>query len=127
MVLSGGTVTSRLVRIGYWGTESGWPDPSRMVDAVWDPTDREIVSDYLRRGFVARAYLGRSTCRICGEEVGSLELSDGEFIWPEGLSHYVEAHSVRLPGCFVAHVERRVEHLETAAIDEAWWRSQTER
>ncbi len=35
--------------------------------------------------------------------MGSKELTDGFWIWPEGLSHYVRAHGILLPEEFVAH------------------------
>jgi hypothetical protein len=118
----------RLLRIGYWLDESapGWPDVRRFVDPTWDPSERERVRDHLARGFVARAYLGKSRCRLCGNEVGSLELSDGVFIWPEGLAHYVEVHDVRLPARFVEHVRCWSDEIEMADVDEEWWRMQGE-
>jgi hypothetical protein len=113
-----------LVRIGYWRGDQapGWPDPRVFVDPAWDASERERVADHLRRGFVARAYLGKSTCRLCGDAVGSLELSDGVFIWPEGLGHDVEVHDVRLPQRFVDHVGCYTEAIEDADVDEDWWR-----
>jgi hypothetical protein len=102
----------------------GWPDPSEFVDRSWNAAERENVADYLRRGFVARAYMGKSRCRFCGELIGSLELSDGVFIWPEGLAHYLDVHGVRLPERFLAHVPARSEELETAEMDDDWWRAQ---
>lgn len=68
--------------------------------------------------------LGKSRCRLCGELVGSLELSDGVFVWPEGLVHYLDAHEVRLPQRFVTHVMARSEELGTAEIDDDWWQTQ---
>src|SRR5262249_50221737 len=62
--------------------------------------------------------MGYSTCRFfCGKKwrsrgmslstrlLGSDELTDGEWIWPEGLPHYIEAHYVCLPEEFVARME----------------------
>jgi len=43
-------------------------------------------------------------CRFCGREIGFRELTDGRWVWPEGLGHYVEAHDVRLPEAFLASV-----------------------
>jgi hypothetical protein len=115
-----------LVLIGYWCSDRTphWPDPASFVDLSWDPIEREAVTDYLRRGFVARAYMGHSRCRFCDEPVGSLELSDGTFIWPEGLAHYVDQHGVRLPASFVEHVAGWTEGLEESEVDAAWWRGQ---
>lgn len=77
-----------LIRIGYWRSERSpqWPDPRSLVDLDWDADDRLKMASYVRRGFVARRYLGMSVCRICGERFGSLELSDGVYLWPDGLA-----------------------------------------
>jgi hypothetical protein len=44
--------------------------------------------------------------------MGSRELTDGLWIWPEGLSHYVRAHGIILPEEFVAHAlaQQRLPH-----------------
>jgi hypothetical protein len=42
-----------------------------------------------------------------GYPTGRLDLSDGVWLWPEGLAHYVEAHGVRLPDEFVAYAVAR--------------------
>ena len=34
--------------------------------------------------------------------MGCATLTDGKYVWPEGLAHYVSAHAVRLPEDFVA-------------------------
>lgn len=119
------TAIPELVLIGYWdgpATEPGWPSPDMFVDAGWDPDTRETVADYLARGHVARACMGYSPCRICGCPNGALELSDGVFVWPEGLRHYVVDHQVRPPDGFVQHVLTRTEWLESAGRDAQWWR-----
>ena len=36
--------------------------------------------------------------------MGRTDLTDGTFVWPDGLAHYVERHDVRLPEQFAAHV-----------------------
>ncbi len=52
-----------------------------------------------------REYLGLSYCRFdCGQRgLGSADLTDGTWVWPEGLWHYVDVHSVRLPDEFIQH------------------------
>lgn len=118
-------VRSELILIGYWrgrGAEA-WPDPGDFIDSTWNADERDIVLDYLGRGFVVRAYMGYSPCRICGRENGALELSDGTYVWPEGLVHYLADHGVRPPDPFVAHVLRMAEAFESAGRDESWWRS----
>ena len=52
---------------------------------------------------------------------GSLELTDGTYVWPEGLAHYVEQHGVKLPGEFLEHARHVSETYGRARIDETWW------
>lgn len=114
----------KLIRIGYWVDGNGlWPDVRAFVDPSWDEDDRDVTAVYLRHGLVARAYLGPATCRICGQRNGSLELTDYVYVWPEGLSHYLIEHKVRLPDVFVEHVRTQQEKLDDYEIDDSWWRS----
>jgi hypothetical protein len=53
------------------------------------------------------SYGGFSTCRFgCAGAVGSRELTDGVWLWPEGLGHYVETHAICLPDDFLAHARQ---------------------
>ena len=79
-----------------------FPAPQELVGA--DPR-LEVVADYLDRGLIHEQYRGYSWCRFsCGERhMGSCDFTDGHWVWPEGLSHYLRVHSVRLPEEFVQH------------------------
>ena len=114
----------RLILIGYWAGRAGdgWPDPADFVDLSMDEFEREDVAAHLEHGVIARAFMGLSRCRLCGELNGALELSDGTYIWPEGLAHYVRDHSVRLPHEFVEHVASVGEGFDDAEVDSTWWR-----
>jgi hypothetical protein len=118
-------VRPELILIGYWAGEraAGWPSPRDFVDESWDSDTRDQVVDYLQRGFVVRAYMGYSPCRMCGRNNGDLELSDGTFVWPDGLVHYVVDHAVRPPQKFVTHVLSEIASYETAGREESWWRA----
>lgn len=129
--------------IGYWCSdqEPHWPAPQTFVDATWSSAERERVARHLEAGEVVNQQMGLSWCRFgCGTRaMGSRELSDGYYYWPEGLSHYVRQHAVRLPREFEEHVtgRHRLRHrarrllyraLErwsglTPFLSEAWWRS----
>lgn len=118
--------SATLILIGYWSrsaTDELWPRPEQFVDQSWDADDRYLLAEYLERGFIARSYMGYSTCRICGADNGALELTDGTFVWPDGLSHYVREHAVRLPESFETHALGRIEVFEAANRDESFWRS----
>jgi hypothetical protein len=93
-----------------------------MVDETYPRSDQIRVLNYLEHGMRAEQYRGYSWCRICGfEDNGSAEFTDGTYIWPTGLAHYVDKHSVRLPAEFLAHVDAQIAAMRGAAIDDSWW------
>jgi len=64
-------------------------------------------------------------------DMGTGEISDGTYVWPEGLAHYVEEHNVRLPQKFVDHVlaggttlPEDTEPTVSYVRDETWWRQE---
>jgi hypothetical protein len=95
--------------IGYWANgddeESPLPLPQDLV-GLMSIFVRDAVCKYLAAGQPYESYRGHSWCRFsCGvenREMGSKELTDGEWVWPEGLIHYVRVHSVVLPHEFIA-------------------------
>lgn len=89
---------------GGYPDEPGLPRAEALVDTEWAENERGAVLTHLGQGTVAFSYRGMSHCRICGCLNGSQELTDGAYLWPSGFAHYVEAHSVRPPQAFVAHV-----------------------
>lgn len=98
--------------IGYWiGSLKDDPylPPQAFVGGM-EATEKELVTEYLDRGKVYIRYRGYSWCRFnCGAddlEMGSSLLTDGEWVWPQGLSHYVGCHDVRLPEDFINHVRQ---------------------
>jgi hypothetical protein len=102
-----------LKSVGYWWSPEtpDYPPPQDLVDPEWCPADRSRVVAYLRSGSVYAQWRGLSHCRFrCGAkpfEMGSRCLTDGIWVWPEGLSHYVEQHFVTLPSEFVRTMRRR--------------------
>lgn len=114
-----------LILIGYWRgpNTTELPDPRDFVDPSWGRYDRRQVQQYLEDGMVARVYRGMSSCRFCGELVGHREQTDGTYLWPEGLAHYVADHDVRLPAEFVRHALGTAHDLEQRDVDTAWWAS----
>lgn len=136
----------KLILIGYWHNwkETHWPDPARFVDPSWDLETRETVINYLDSGKRLFVSMGTSWCRFrCHQHghafgLGSATLTDGVYLWPDGLSHYLDAHDVRLPDEFVEHALRHSKQpdlleaslqslAEESDLDEEhdWWRAQT--
>ena len=81
------------------------PDPHRLVVRNWRLQQRELIAGYLRAGAVVTSGCGLSPCRFGCGGYGSTCMSDGVWQWPEGLVHYVECHSLRLPDEFLATME----------------------
>ena len=123
-----------LRRIGYWKSEHEphLPHPKDFQDKNWNEAEKQRVIDHLKNGEVVFKYRGYSWCRFeCGESnMGSKCLSDGVFIYPEGLVHYLEKHHVKLPDKFIQHVHqynpKSKEILSTVdeediQLDNLWW------
>ena len=93
----------KLIPVGYWWSEQEpelpMPDSNDFVEH-----EEEIIL-YLRSAKEINQYRGSSTCRICGDQRnGSREHTDGVYIWPQGLAHYVEEHKTTLPEEFIQHI-----------------------
>jgi hypothetical protein len=92
-----------------WSEERWQADPARLLDEQ-KPSDPMLVA-YLRQGKEFAAWRGLSYCRLkCGiddREMGHRDLTDGTWVWPEGLVHYVERHRLRLPPEFSDMVHAR--------------------
>lgn len=88
-------INQNFKRIGYWrqreNVDDGypWPEEGRLPIET-----KKKVADYLNKGTVAASWRGWSTCRICGKMNGSQCLTDGEFVYPEGYSHYILDHNI---------------------------------
>lgn len=96
----------RLAVLGWWfraDAPSELPLPQRLVGGM-TAAQRTAVLAYLRAGQSLVTYPDASYCRFaCGiGELGRADLTDGRYVWPDGLAHYVEQHDVRLPPRFVA-------------------------
>jgi hypothetical protein len=97
---------SRLKAIGYWRTlHDGitWPHPREVV-TTWDPPEKARVVRYLRAGVPCAEWLGFAHCRFedgpSPVVMGNRDLTDGVWVWPEGLAVYVERYDVALPPAF---------------------------
>src|SRR5262245_55944011 len=84
-----------------------YPHPTSLVDCIWEAVRRDRIVAYLRGGHTRVRFMGSSFCRFdnCNHDqrdtLGSTDLTDGQWIWPKGLSHYMADHGIRLPDAFV--------------------------
>src|SRR5262245_49026581 len=112
-----------LKEVGFWSdlrkynyavshdTPDGLPDPRLLVHPEWMKDQREEIVKYLEAGQTAQSWLGFSYCRFeCGEsQMVTRDFTDGVYLWPEGLSHYVKKHHVALPFDFALHILRQIQ------------------
>ena len=138
------------MKIGYWLSpdEPHLPSPvatSALVDPDFLQKFRAIL-DTIRDSYRTHlfpyispfenasmcSYLGYSTCRICQRDNGdsdvllcnpTLEGSEREYTFPDGLIHYYEAHGVAADPEFVDFI-KNFELVERP--QSAWERAETE-
>lgn len=129
MATNGAAVTA-LRAIGWWTTAqhfSKLPAPQELVGDLSLHT-RAALTQHLREGLMLERYRGYSWCRFsCGiadSNMGSGDLTDGTWVWPEGLAHYVEVHNVVLPQEFIDHVLAGASFtmpVESEPYDDEYW------
>ncbi len=98
-----GAIIKDLIPIGYWYSNS---EPELPMPISTDHFEhKDEVLDYLQNGEVKHRWRGMSSCRLCDLwNNGSRCLTDGTYIWPQGLAHYVEEHNTPLPQDFIDHI-----------------------
>lgn len=124
------------IAVGYWTgpNDSSFPDPSNFVNSSVPKDLRNKVATYLEHGKKFISYLGYSFCRFnCGikdYEMGAFCYTDGEYVWPEGLSHYIRIHDIWLPDKFINHILQHpekdcslVDLTKLHMHDYSWWKT----
>ena len=93
--------------VGFWNNRRDEYPEFPMPEPNNSNYDKAKMIEYLSYPYsaVVIKYRGVSHCRVCNAIIGSRTLSDGVYMYPEGLKHYVEEHEVELPSHFVNHVE----------------------
>jgi hypothetical protein len=119
-----------LILIGYWYSkdkdDAHYPDPKNLIDEAFYKANWRIknqLSGHLFNGVPCNHYRGYSGCRICGERLGTFERTDGIYVWPDKLEHYIEVHNVRLPEQFINHVMSKNPWVLYKTDDSFWLES----
>jgi hypothetical protein len=92
---------SHLRPLLYWGTDFG-ERPQDFVDARTLSWARDAIVFVLKNGVDAHPGIqakGWAECRICGAQLGSMDLTRFGFVWPEKADHYLTEHEVWTPEC----------------------------
>jgi hypothetical protein len=124
------TAMTALKAVGWWVSalaERDLPAPQEIVGDL-GPTIRAALVKHLSSGLRLVQCRGYSWCRFCcgipDSSMGSCDLTDGAWVWPEGLAHYIEAHRVVLPQDFIDHVlsgPSLTKPDESQPYDEEYW------
>jgi hypothetical protein len=93
--------------VGYFSNGGGGrlPDVRSQIDSFWEPQRKPRILIYLRNGAVFENRPGTTRCLLCPSDLPQRDLTDGVWLWPEGLAHYVEKHNVRVPDGMVAQMD----------------------
>ena len=90
-------------QVGFWYSKY---EPWFPMPEEGEPHEhKDVIVEYLKNGNVLMGYMGYSSCRLCDLHTnGTKDLTDGKYIWPQGLYHYVEEHNTPLPEEFIKHI-----------------------
>jgi len=116
-----------LIGVGYWFNydQPNFPDPGTLVKTDFDVNNiNQII--YLLENAKTKSFsqMGFSWCRFrCGSEnMGNKELTNGKYIWPEGLAHYVKEHKILLPFDFLESLSNDYYEIsDEYTIDYNFW------
>jgi hypothetical protein len=103
-----------LKRVGYWCSDQppscDYIHPRMLAGKSNYGPRKSAVVQYLHDGAIFRRWRGLADSRlfplITSAELGSRDLTDGEWVWPEGLSVYVSKADIELPQDFLASMEK---------------------
>jgi hypothetical protein len=89
--------------------DSSIPPVDEFIDQDWRPSDWEQLANYVAHAPVVLASAMLPVkCPLCDEsylDPGSYS-SDGEWLWPTSLAHYVTRHYVRPPDALIEHIRK---------------------
>jgi hypothetical protein len=92
--------------------------PHCLIDETfWETHNKEGVVNYLKKGTMLSAYMGFSNCRLCDNMLGTKDLSDGFFVWPEQFDHYITEHNLVIPEYFYEYIKEH--NYEPEKIEES--------
>jgi hypothetical protein len=84
------------------------PSVLSAIDPSWEPDDKGGLMSYVAQAPVVLTASPSSRCLLCPSEVPtSCWQSDGVWLWPKSLTHYLYWHSVVLPEQFVEHIRNQ--------------------
>ncbi|MEK6833229.1 MAG: hypothetical protein AABY32_04225 [Nanoarchaeota archaeon] len=121
----------KLNRVGYWNgyyeknNKYIWPQEIISKNKI---ENKDKIVQYLSKGSDAICWRGFAGCRICDTLLGTRCLSDGTWIWPQRLEHYIIEHNIVLPEEFINYMEEsnwepksiNIENIHINSDDTFW-------
>lgn len=103
-----------IFQIGYWedykSQDTTYMHPKYLVCQNWASDFKKELINYLQSGKTLISFGGYSYCRFSDgpedNKMGSSDLTDGFWVWPEGLAVYIEKFDVMLPENFVEYARQ---------------------
>lgn len=99
---------------GFWNLtgrdDLPYPRACDVIDVTFAPEDKPRLIKYLRNCPVVASKMiaHKGKCDFCEKQlVLSTFQSDGVWLWPSSLVHFVEDHSAALPDRFIEHMRMR--------------------
>ena len=85
----------------YWGERQGERPQDHVRHDVPEVSRRAlaVVLQHGRDAHPGVQAMGWASCRICGANLGSRDLTAFGHVWPEKADHYILAHAVWTPEC----------------------------
>lgn len=70
-----------------------------------DYHDLDLIINYLENGGKIVTMASKEDCKLCGEVAGSRNyFTDGKWIWPIWIKHYLVQHKLKLPEQFILYI-----------------------
>ncbi len=118
---------------GFWkNTSEKFPDITDFISSD-KMKNAEAFAQYLNNGSCIVASPGMTKCFLCGAMLGPESINtDGVWIWPSTLSHFVIEHKVHLPAAFSDTIEQKqfimpdVTEEQRTKVDDEWGKAYEE-
>jgi len=94
---------------GFWGKPGSKTsfEQSATIDHNLEKNQKERIINYLSQSPLVCGAYGIVACQRCEKKFKGPNIhSDGVWVWPGTLMHYVQEHDVSLPKDFLKHIVR---------------------
>ncbi|HEY1187308.1 MAG TPA: hypothetical protein VGE74_06600 [Gemmata sp.] len=89
-------------------TTENLPNIHFAIDPFWEPDDKGGLMAYIAQAPINWVSTPSCRCLLCESKLPQIcYQSDGYWVWPRSLSHYLYWHSVVLPERLVEHIRNQ--------------------